>query len=247
MAARAALITGAAGGIGREIARKLGEQGFTALINDVDRGRVAEVVEELRADGLQADEAHFDVRSTSEADAAMQALGDRYDVAALVNNAGGWVVKPFHESDRADWEQDIELNLYGVLTVTRAVIGGMRSRGGGSIVSIVSDAARVGDPSAPPYAASKGGVISFSKSLAQAYGPDGLRVNCVSLGVIETPRTADMLANEKLRNSLIRRYPAGRLGKPSDVAASVAFLLSDEAQWVTGQVLPVNGGYSMIG
>jgi NAD(P)-dependent dehydrogenase (short-subunit alcohol dehydrogenase family) len=247
MAARAALITGAAGGIGREIARKLGEQGFTALINDVDHSRVAEVVEELRADGLQADAAHFDVRSTAEANAALEELGGRYDVAALVNNAGGWVVKPFHESERADWEQDIELNLYGVLTVTRAVIGGMRARGGGSIVSIVSDAARVGDPSAPPYAASKGGVISFSKSLAQAYGRDGLRVNCVSLGVIETPRTREMLADEKIHKALVKRYPAGRLGMPSDVAAGVAFLLSDDAEWVTGQVLPVNGGYSMIG
>jgi 3-oxoacyl-[acyl-carrier protein] reductase len=131
--------------------------------------------------------------------------------------------------------------------VTRAAIGAMMARGSGSIVSIVSDAARVGDPSAAAYAASKGAVISFSKSLAQAYGRSGLRVNCVSLGVIETPRTQEMLANEKVRGSLLKRYPAGRLGKPSDVAASVAFLLSDEAQWITGQILPVNGGYSMLG
>jgi 3-oxoacyl-[acyl-carrier protein] reductase len=244
---RAALITGAAGGIGRAIAHKLASQGFTALINDVDAGRVAAVVEELRAEGLQADAALFDVRSTSEADAALADLQGRYDVEALVNNAGGWVVKPFHESGRADWEEDIELNLYGVLTVTRAAIGAMMARGSGSIVSIVSDAARVGDPSAAAYAASKGAVISFSKSLAQAYGRSGLRVNCVSLGVIETPRTQEMLANEKVRGSLLKRYPAGRLGKPSDVAASVAFLLSDEAQWITGQILPVNGGYSMLG
>jgi 2-hydroxycyclohexanecarboxyl-CoA dehydrogenase len=247
MPVKAVLITGAAGGIGSEIARTLGARGHAVLVNDVDAARVTEVVAELRASGVDAEEALFDIRSMTETREALDGLADRYEVDALVNNAGGWVVKPFHESDRDDWEKDIELNLYGVLTVSRVVIEGMIERGRGSIVSIVSDAARVGDPTAPPYAAAKGGVISFSKSLAGAYGRKGLRVNCVSLGVIETPRTIDMLSNEKVRTSLLRRYPAGRLGMPSDVAASVAFLLSDESSWITGQVLPVNGGYTMVG
>ncbi|GAB2960361.1 SDR family oxidoreductase [Amycolatopsis acidiphila] len=243
----AVLVTGAAGGIGREIAFSLGRRGVAVLVNDVDPGRVSAVVKELRAAGVDAADALFDVRSTSEANTAVAKLLERYDIDGLVNNAGAWVVKPFHKSDRSDWEQDIELNLYGVLTVTRAVIEGMMARGGGSIVSVVSDAARVGDPTAPPYAAAKGAVISFSKSIAQAYGRKGIRANCVALGVIETPRTESMLSDEKIRTALLKRYPAGRLGKPSDVAATVAFLLSDKADWITGQVLPVNGGYSMIG
>jgi 2-hydroxycyclohexanecarboxyl-CoA dehydrogenase len=243
----AVLITGAAGGIGREIANAVGRTGQTILVNDVDPARVEQAVQELRDSGIKAAPALFDVRAMPEATAAVEQLQSEYDVAALVNNAGAWVVKPFHKSDRSDWEQDIELNLYGVLTTTRAVIEGLIARGGGSIVSIVSDAARVGDPSAPPYAAAKGGVISFSKSLAGAYGRKGIRVNCVSLGVIETPRTQEMLADEDLVKTLVKRYPLGRLGKPTDVAGAVAFLLSDEAEWITGQVVAVNGGYTMIG
>jgi NAD(P)-dependent dehydrogenase (short-subunit alcohol dehydrogenase family) len=160
-------------------------------------------------------------------------------VDILVNNAGipadGFVLKQFRQMTADDWEPFIRLNLYGTLHCTRAVVDGMCERGWGRIVTVSSEAGRTGtDLGISLYGASKAAAVGLSRHLAVELGPFGVTVNCVSLGVIERADGGG--------HGMAKRYPARRLGRPADVAGAVAYLASDEAAWVTGQTLPVNGG-----
>ena len=235
---RTALVTGAGRNIGRGIACALSARGAHVAVNDLDAGRADDVVSEIRSAGGDATAVAGDVCDPAfVADAVATIGGARGGVDILVNNAGipgTFVPTPFRESAPEDWEPFLRLNLYAVLHCTRAVIDGMCERGWGRIVTVSSEAWRVGVPfGISMYAAGKAGAIGFTRQLATEVGPDGVTCNCVALGEMDNLPGADELAE---------RYPTRRVGRPDDVAAAVVYLASEEASWVTGQVLPLNGG-----
>jgi len=191
---------------------------------------------------------------------AVRAMAARAEAAlggidVLVNNAGipprealtAGPRTPFLETTSTDWEPWIRVNLYGVLYTTHAVVGGMVARGDGRIVTVISEAGRLGEPGLCAYSAAKAGAAAFSRSLAKEVGPRGVRVNCVSLGITRTPSTEHWFQGgmAAMPEAMKRRYLLPRLGEPLDAAAAVLFLVSDASGWITGQTLPVSGGYSV--
>ena len=236
-----AIVTGGGQGIGRAIAEKLAAEGATVVVTDlVERsavetaeglpGAVALGVDVTNRQGVQA-----------MADQVAQLFG-RIDV--LVNNAGWDKASPFTESEPADWDRAIGVNLYGVLHTCKAVLPIMAEQGSGAVVNLGSDAGRVGSSGEAVYSAAKGGVIAFTKSLAREMARHQVRVNCVCPGPTDTALFASF-AGPKLREALTRAIPFRRLGQPADVANVVAFLASDEASFVTGQTISVSGGLTM--
>jgi 2-hydroxycyclohexanecarboxyl-CoA dehydrogenase len=247
---RAALVTGA-GLVGREIAATLAAQGAgTVVVADLSRAQADEAADAVRAAGAEAISVVADLTDrASVAQLAAATHGLATPVQIVVNNAGmppgsfedaSWI-KSFADSTPEDWEPLIRLNLYGVMYVTHAFIGPMLATGWGRVVTIISDAARTGDRYMTAYAAGKAGAAGFMRSLATEAGPSGVTANCISLGTLW--RSPEPPGDDLLRR-MARRYPMGGPGYPRDVAAVVAFLASDAARWITGQVYPLNGGYS---
>ena len=241
-----AFITGSGQGVGAETARVLAAHGAAVVINDLFADRAQAIADEIAAKGGRSHVAAADVSNQSEISAAVeQAASALGPIDILVNNAGvppsGTLLRPFLQTERSDWDLTIGLNLYGVLNTTHAVLGPMVERGYGRIISIVSEAARVGEATVAAYAAAKGGAASFSRSLAKEVGRHGVTANCVSLGSIYSEK--DYPDQERLDRAS-KRYLVGRLGQPADVAAAVLLLASPEASWITGQTIPVNGGYA---
>jgi 2-hydroxycyclohexanecarboxyl-CoA dehydrogenase len=168
----------------------------------------------------------------------------RIDV--LVNNAGWDKAGPFLDSDEADWDRVIAINLYGVLNTSKAVLRVMAEQGAGAVVNLGSDAGRVGSSGEAVYSAAKGGVIAFTKAAAREMARYQVNVNCVCPGPTDTPLFASLGGdNPKLRDALIRAIPFRRLADPRDLANAVAFLASDEANYITGQTVSVSGGLTM--
>lgn len=242
-----ALVTGAGQGIGREIALTLARAGARVGVNDADGDRAAAVAARIVDAGGVARAVVADVTERAAVGAMLDEVERRLGtVDVLVNNAGRWTIKPFLASDATDWERDIRVCLFGSLNCAHAVLGRLGDRRWGRIVSIVSDAARVGEREQVAYAAAKAGVIGMTKSLAREVGPRGITANCVSPGTtIADDAVVD--PDDPIVQRMVRRYPTGRLGRASDVAAAVLYLASDLAGHVTGQVLSVSGGYTMAG
>jgi 2-hydroxycyclohexanecarboxyl-CoA dehydrogenase len=241
---RVVLVTGAGRGIGRAIAVRLAEEDARVAVVDLDAASARDTAAAIGegAVGLRAD-----VTDGASVRAAVveaeRALGP---IDVLVNNAGWDKVEPFVRSAEETWEKVIAINLRGVLLCTRAVLDGMIARRRGRIVSIGSDAARVGSTGEAVYAAAKAGVIGFSKTLARELARHGITVNVVCPGPTDTPLFQGIAAeNPKLMGALERAVPLGRLGRPEEIAAAVAFLASDDAGFVTGQTLSVSGGLTM--
>jgi len=249
LSGRRALVTGAGQGVGRGIARTLAGAGAEVLVNDLVEERAAAVVAEIGADGGKAEAAAFDVTDWAAVSAALDGRGP---LDVVVNNAGnagkadthGFEdMRPFAEEDPAVWEGFVRVNLFGVMYVTRAVLPAMIERGDGRIITIISDASRTGDANMAAYAAAKAGAGGLIRSVAREVGRHGITANCIALGSInQTERPAEV--EERELAALIRRYPIRRRGLPSDVANLTLFLASDLAPWITGQTIPVNGGYS---
>jgi 2-hydroxycyclohexanecarboxyl-CoA dehydrogenase len=236
-----AIVTGAGQGIGQAIARKLAAEGTTVVVTDLDEASAIQTADALTG----AVAIHADVSDRQ----AVQAMADRVvqqfgRVDVLVNNAGWDKASPFVDSDPADWDRAIAINLYGVLHTCKAVLPLMAARGGGAVVNLGSDAGRVGSSGEAVYSAAKGGVIAFTKSLAREMARHQIRVNCVCPGPTDTALFASF-AGPKLREALTKAIPFRRLGQPADVANVVAFLASDEASFVTGQTVSVSGGLTM--
>jgi NAD(P)-dependent dehydrogenase (short-subunit alcohol dehydrogenase family) len=256
---RVAFVTGAGRGIGREICTALAAEGVNIAVNDLFQERADETADIIRNSGGRAIGVAADVTDYAAVQAAVaHAVGEFGAVDILVNNAGIPAVTAedaipsqggfFPGTDREQWDRTMGLITYGVLNCGRAVIEGMQERRWGRIVSIISDAGRVGEPRLVAYSMAKAGVIGFSKALAKECGRFGVTVNCVSPATTETEATREWIAEQG--EQIMRGYPLakalGRLGRPSDIANAVAFLSSARAEWITGQVLSVNGGYSMV-
>jgi len=242
---RTALVTGAGQSVGAEIARVLAAHGAAVAVNDLFDVRADAIAKEIEASGGTAMPAPGDVTDREDVARVVTDVSETFGaIDILVNNAGvppnpSWDLVPFQETSVASWSDWVDLNLYGVLNTVHAVMGSMVARRWGRIVNIVSDGGRIGEPNVAVYCAAKAGAIGFSKAIAKESAPHGVTVNCVALGTLGPPNgDADLIAK------LARRYPVGRIGQPTDVAPAVLYLASPEAEWVTGQTLPVNGGYT---
>ncbi|WP_255770296.1 SDR family NAD(P)-dependent oxidoreductase [Pseudarthrobacter sulfonivorans] len=253
-ATRVALVTGAGQGVGREVVHQLIRKGVASavIVNDYVAEKAEAVAQDIRDIGGHAVAAAFDVGDHAQVAAVLQrATAEVGPIDILVNNAGnggaGGATQdsaPFWESDPTEWQPWIDVNLTGVFNCTHTVLGGMVERGYGRVITVISDAGRVGEPNLVVYSAAKAGAAGFTRAIARAGGRHGVTANCVALGATRTPTTAlDGLSSEDERRFL-RNYTVKRFGLPEDAAAAIVFLASEEAGWITTQTLPVNGGYS---
>ncbi|MAE97316.1 MAG: 2-hydroxycyclohexanecarboxyl-CoA dehydrogenase [Deltaproteobacteria bacterium] len=241
------LLTGGAQGIGRATALRLAEEGMHVAILDRDGEGAQDTAARIHAAGGSAEARVVDISQGSQVEAAVASVWEAGPIDGLVNNAGWDRAAPFLETDAELWRQVIEINLYGPLHVSHAVLRRMAERGRGRVVSITSDAGRVGSSGEAVYAACKGGVAAFSKSVARELARSGITLNVVAPGPTDTQLFADFDASGKLAPALARAIPMGRLGQPEDYPGLVAFLLSDDAAFVTGQTISVSGGLTMHG
>lgn len=210
------------------------------------------VAQAIRSQGGQAQAYACDITDRAHVDAAVQAvLRDLGPIDVLINNAGWDVFKPFVKTAPAEWQRLIDINLVGALHMHHAVLPGMVERRCGRIVNIASDAARVGSSGEAVYAACKGGLVSFSKTLAREHARHGITVNVVCPGPTETALFEDYKQGagnpEKLVEAFTRSIPLGRIGQPTDLPGAIAFFASPQASYITGQVLSVSGGLTMAG
>lgn len=241
-----ALVTGAGQGMGVGIAMRLAMQGATVLVNDYVPERADATVEKLRQIGLKASALPFDVTNYDQVKAAASQVGQ---VDILVNNAGNMGsetirLKKFLQTNPAEWAAYVGVNLYGVMNCAHIFAPGMCERGWGRIITVSSDAGRIGLPlGVAVYGAAKAGVLGLTRHLAHEFGPKGVTVNALTLG---TMNNGGDISPEVMEASL-RTVPMRILGAPEDVGAAAAFLASPDAKWITGQVLAVNGGGLSIG
>lgn len=243
LADRVVFVTGASRGIGRAVAERCARAG-AAIVACARADHAALVADRIEADGGSVLAQALDVADADSVQGAVEAALDRYGrIDVLVNNAGIVRDQLLMRLPRRDWDAVLATNLTGAFNCTQAVLRSMLRQRGGRIISISSVVGLSGNPGQANYAASKAGLIGFTKSLAREVASRGITVNVVAPGMIETDMTATLDA--RVRDSLAQQIPMARLGAPADVAAAVCFLASDEASYITGQVLSVNGGMYM--
>jgi len=241
LSGRKALVTGAGQGVGRGIACALAAQGAAIAVNDLYAERAADTVGAIQDVGGRAIAAPFDVCDYDTVrDGLTKAEAELGSLDILVNNAGvppGMGVAQFRDTTPDQWRPYVELNTYGVMNCTHAVIDGMCERGHGRIVTISSGAGTVGIPlGITAYGAGKGGGIAFMRHLAMEVASTGVTANSIAIGMIDNHSQPEVTAH------MVKGVPVGALGQPEDIAALVVYLASDEAKWMTGQTLQLNGG-----
>ncbi len=250
---RVALVTGAGQGVGRQVALHLAAHDCGGVIvNDFHRERAEAVASEVRKAGCEALAIASDVCDFAAVGKMVQQAEQKFGrLDILVNNAGNAGptmplsgLKPFWETGPDEWQQWLGTNLYGVINCCRAAVPGMMARGYGRIVTVISDAGRVGEPHLVVYSGAKAGAAGFMRGLAKAVGRANITANCVALGGVNTPGVQGLVENEEALKRMLRHYVIRRMGEPTDAANMILFLASDAASWITGQTYPVNGGYS---
>ncbi len=246
------VVTGGGGGIGGATCRRFGREGAKVAVFDINLEAAQRVAADIVSQGGTAGAFKCDITDRASVDAALaaaQAQLGPFDV--LVNNAGWDVFKPFTRTEPAQWDKLIAINLTGALHMHHAVLPVMAARKAGRIVNIASDAARVGSSGEAVYAACKGGLVAFSKTIAREHARHGITVNVVCPGPTDTALFADYKEGagnpEKLMEAFTRSIPLGRIGRPDDLPGAILFFASDDAAYVTGQVLSVSGGLTMNG
>ncbi|TDR40799.1 3-oxoacyl-[acyl-carrier-protein] reductase [Tahibacter aquaticus] len=244
MTSRVALVTGGTGGIGTAIVRKLAAMGHKVATNYRDKDRATAWQEALKRDGVDVVLAAGDVADPATAEAMVKEVTDQIGpVDILVNNAGITRDGTFHKMSALQWQEVINTNLNSCFNVTRPVIDGMRERKWGRIIQISSINGQKGQYGQANYAASKAGMHGFTISLAQENAKFGITVNTVSPGYVATEMV--MAVPEEVRAKIAAQIPVGRLGKPDEIAYAVGFFIPDDAGWVTGANLSINGGHYM--
>ena len=247
---KVAIVTGGGGGIGSATCRRFAEAGTTVAVFDIDAAAAERVAGAIG--GGKATSITYDITNhaaVAEAVAAVEARYGRIDI--LVNNAGWDVFRLFKDTTPADWQKLISINLIGALNMHHAVLPGMIARGGGRIVNIASDAARVGSSGEAVYSACKAGLIGFSKTLAREHARHRISINVVCPGATHTALFEDYKKGagnpDKLEEAFRRAIPMGRIGEPDDLPGAILFFASDDAAFITGQVISVSGGLTMAG
>jgi len=227
---KTAIVTGGAAGIGAAVVKRFREEGSQVIVFDLNAEKKVDI---------------------TDYEAVKKAVAEAGPVDILVNNAGWDMFKPFLETDPAFWQKIISINLIGAMNLLHCVLPGMVERGGGKVVSVASDAGRVGSSGEAPYSACKGGLIALTKTLARELATKNIRLNVVCPGLTETNMLEQFMQGagnpEKLREAYRRAIPLGRLGKPEDLPGAIVFFASDDADFITGQVLSVSGGLTMHG
>ena len=227
---KSAIVTGGAAGIGAAIVARFREEGANVVIFDLNAEKKVDI---------------------TDYEAVKKAVAEVGPVDILVNNAGWDTFKPFLKTDPAFWQKIISINLVGAMNMLHCVLPGMVERGGGKVVNVASDAGRVGSSGEAPYSASKGGLIALTKTLARELASKGVRLNVVCPGLTQTNMLTEFMNAagnpDKLAEAYRRAIPIGRLGRPDDLAGAILFFASDDADFITGQVLSVSGGLTMHG
>lgn len=246
------VVTGGGGGIGGAVCQRFAEEGAKVAVCDVDEARAGAIAEAISAGGGTAQAFGFDIADYAAAKAGITAVEDRLGpIDVLVNNAGWDVFRPFLDTDPELWARLIDINLTGALNMHHVVLPGMVERRAGRIVNVSSDAARAGSSGEAVYAACKAGLIGLSKTLAREHARHGVTCNVVCPGPTNTRLFEGFLEGagnpDKLIEAFRRAVPLGRLGEPEDLSGAITFLASDDAAFITGQVISVSGGLTMNG
>jgi 2-hydroxycyclohexanecarboxyl-CoA dehydrogenase len=247
------LVTGAGQGVGRQVALHFANNGAGGVvINDFMLARAEAVAVEVERAGCAALAVQCDVTSFDSVTAMFDKARDRFGgVDILVNNAGNAGAdpravsrKPFWEQQPKDWQAFLGTNLYGVLNCVRLAVPHMIEKNYGKLVTVISDAGRVGEPNLEIYSGAKAGAAGFMRAMAKALGRYSITANCVASGATRTPAIAAATSNEEFAKRMLKSYTIRRFGEPEDTANMILFLSSDASSWMTGQTVPVNGGYS---
>lgn len=253
LSGRVAMVTGAGQGVGRQIAITLAEFGAHVIVNDFDLDRAERVADEITSAGCLARPAQADVGDFEQVNCMFSEHG-LGPISIVVNNAGNAgagpvsarAALPFWEQEPRDWRRFFHVNLDGVMNVTRCGLAQMVPQRWGRVVTIISDAARVGEINGmEAYSGAKAGAAGFTRAMARLGGRYGVTANCIALGATRTPAIEAQIQNEAFAKKVLSNYIVRRFGEPSDAANAALFLASDASSYITGQTIPVNGGYSL--
>jgi 3-oxoacyl-[acyl-carrier protein] reductase len=242
---KVAIVTGGASGIGQKTAEFFVQEGVKVLLADVQKEKIEETINGLKGMGGEAKGFYCDVTDERMVHLMVQeALNQFGTIDILVNSAGvGGGMKPLEDAERSDWQRILDINLIGTILCCKAVMPIMRQKNGGKIVNIASEAGVSGEKGLEVYAASKGGVIALTKSLAKALGRNNVTVNAVAPAFVHSPMT--QFLTPELEKKWLQMYVIKRLGEVEDIASMIVFLCSDRCSWITGQTISINGGFSM--
>jgi NAD(P)-dependent dehydrogenase (short-subunit alcohol dehydrogenase family) len=246
---KTALVSGAGSGLGRAAAERFAEEGATVVVADVDAESAAETVDRIEADGGDAVARELDVTDADAVHETVDATVESYGLDVMVNNAGVAHDRcPVEEMDEADRDRVVDVNVNGVWNGCHAALPHLKEQGSGSIINTASFAGVTGVGQLAAYSMTKGAVVTLTHAIAAEAGPDGVRANAVCPAITDTPMARGENDGEewdRLKSQMAEQYPLRRLGEPRDQANAMLYLASDEAEWVTGQTLSVDGGYSV--